>query len=106
MPFFTADHVRQALVYLPDSTHPRSSASWRCWEQCLRVGNSGHPFGSMQETELMRDYFASEGGPPERLFYVPFGPQKANSTFWKPRENAGKSLLHHDDTGFSGGGNG
>src|SRR5271165_2875905 len=93
MPFFTADHVRQALNYLPDSTHPSLVTFLAMLRNNVPVSATpSAPFGSVQETELMRDYFAPEGGPPERPFYVPFGPQRANSTFWKPRENAGKSL--------------
>ena len=93
MPFFTADHVRQALVYLPDSTHPSLVSFLAMLRNNVSVSATPDtPFGSVQETELMRDYFAPEGGSYERPFYVPFGPQKANSTFWKPRENAGKSL--------------
>lgn len=93
MPFFTADHVRQALVYLPDSTHPSLVSFLAMLRNNVSVSATPDtPFGSLQETELMRDYFEPAGGPPERPFYVPFGPQKANSTFWKPRDSGGSSL--------------
>ncbi len=93
MPFFTTDHIRQALVYLPDSTHPSLISFLAMLRNNVPVSPSpSAPFGGAQETELLADYFAPDGGPPERPFYVPFGPPKANSTFWKPRDHGGSSL--------------
>jgi 5-methylcytosine-specific restriction enzyme B len=93
MPFFTTDHVQQALIYLPDSTHPSLLSFLAMLRNNVPVSaNPGAPFGSPQETELLRDYFSPDGAPLDRPFYVPFGPQKARSTFWKPRDHGGSSL--------------
>jgi hypothetical protein len=74
MPFITADHVRQALVYLPDSTHPPPVTFLAMLRNTVSVSATPDTsFGSVQEIELMMDFFAPEGGRPERPFYVPFG---------------------------------
>jgi 5-methylcytosine-specific restriction protein B len=93
MPFFTADHVQQALVYLPDSTHPSLLSFLAMLRNNVPVSATPvAPFGSVQETALMNAYFEPVGSPVDRPFYIPFGPQKAGDTFWRPRSHGGTSL--------------
>jgi 5-methylcytosine-specific restriction enzyme B len=93
MPFFTADHLVGALKYLPEHTHP-SLVSFLAMLKA-QVPASSQPtksFGSTQETDLMRAYFAPAGEKGARPWYVPFGPQKEGGTNWKPRTYGGASL--------------
>lgn len=93
MPYFTAAHVTHALGYLPGRTHPSLISFLGMLKAQVPVSSTpSKAFGSVQETELMRDYFRPEGGPPDRPWYVPFGPPREGVTNWKPKEYAGKSL--------------
>lgn len=93
MSFLNTDHIRLALAYLPENTHPSLISFLAMLRSNVPVSPSpSAPFGGTQETELLADYFAPKGGSPERPFYVPFGSPRANSTFWKPRDHGGSSL--------------
>lgn len=93
MPFFTAEHVAHALTHLPDSTHPSLISLLAMLRAEVPVSATpSAQFGSAQERQLMLDYFAPEGGPTDRPFYVPFGPPRAGSTNWKPKDYGGKGL--------------
>jgi 5-methylcytosine-specific restriction enzyme B len=93
MPFFTAAHISQALAYLPDHTHP-SLVSFLVMlkAEAPVAAVPSKAFGSAQENDLMRSYFRPEGGPTDRPWYVPFGPEKEGGTHWKVKDVAGKSL--------------
>lgn len=94
MPYFTAEHIKLALQYLPDRTHP----SLVSFLAMLRAGvphtdgSPGIPFGSEHEHALLRDYFSPPGGTEERPFYVPFDKSKRGISRWKVRLVGGTSL--------------
>jgi 5-methylcytosine-specific restriction enzyme B len=93
MPFFTAAHISQALAYLPDHTHPSLVSFLAMLKAEVPVAAvPSKAFGSAQENDLMRSYFRPEGGPTERPWYVPFGPEKEGGTHWKVKGVAGKTL--------------
>ncbi len=93
MPYFTAAHVSHALGYLPGRTHPSLVSFLGMLKAEVSISPTpSKAFGSVQETDLMRDYFRPEGGPPDRPWYVPFGAQRDGVSNWKVRDNAGKSL--------------
>jgi hypothetical protein len=93
MPYFTAAHVTHALGYLPGRTHPSLVSFLGMLKAEVPISPTpSKAFGSVQETDLMRDYFRPEGGPPDRPWYVPFGAPRDSVSNWKVKDNAGKSL--------------
>lgn len=92
MPYFTAAHVSHALDYLPGHAHASLLSFLGMLKAQVPISPTpSQAFGSVQETDLMRDYFRPEGGPPDRPWYVPFG-EREGLINWKPKEYAGKSL--------------
>jgi MoxR-like ATPase len=94
MGYFTADHIRLALQYLPDHTHPSLVTFLAMVRSKVPAKDSeaGVTFGSDQEHVLLRDYFSAPGGTDARPFYVPFDRARRNISRWKVRDVGGKSL--------------
>jgi 5-methylcytosine-specific restriction protein B len=94
MPYFNADHIRLALQYLSDHTHPSLVTFLAMLRSKVpaKDTNPGISFGSDQEHTLLRDYFAAPGGTEARPFYVPFDKTRKKISRWKVRTVGGTSL--------------
>lgn len=95
MPFFTPEHVRIALEYLAESSHPSLVSFLAMTRNEVPVqapGIDGVEFGGAQENEVLRAYFVPGNGSTEQPFYVPFGPNRRGQTHWRPRAHAGTTL--------------
>lgn len=93
MPYFTAEHVSISLAYLAENTHPSLVtflAMIRAGVPRQVGGVAGVPFGSVQENDVLDNFFTAPGGTQDRPYYVPFGPTRANISRWKPYDVAGK----------------
>lgn len=94
MPFCTLDHVRAALSYMAEHTHPSLMSVLAMLRQNVPASddpNDAVPFGSTVERRLMDDCFQPQGGPEDRPYFVPFGPGRGYS-HWRDRNYAGRSL--------------
>ncbi|UPJ50387.1 AAA family ATPase [Bradyrhizobium sp. 200] len=94
MSYFNAEHIRLALQYLPDHTHP-SLVTFLAMLRTKVPSKDSDPsvnFGSDQEHVLLRDYFSAPGATEERPFYVPFDKSKEGVSRWKVKDVGGKSL--------------
>lgn len=94
MPFFALDHVRAALEYMAEHTHPSLMSVLAMLRQNVPASddsNDAVPFGSTVERGLMEKYFQPMGGPEDRPFFVPFGTGRGY-THWRDRNYAGRSL--------------
>lgn len=94
MPFFALDHVRKALEYFPEHTHPALMSLLAMLRQ--NVPASADPddavsFGSPIERRLMDDYFKPSGGPEEKPYFLVFGTGYGYS-HWRDREYPGRTL--------------
>ncbi len=94
MAYFNLDHVRLALGYMAEHTHPTLTSVLSMLRHDVPVSNDPADavvFGSTIERRLMEDYFQPHGGPDDRPFFVPFGPSRGY-THWRDRNYAGRSL--------------
>jgi 5-methylcytosine-specific restriction protein B len=94
MPFMTVEHVRAALHYMADHTHPALMSVLAMLRNKVPASDNPDdsvPFGSTVERRLMEDYFKPPGGPEDRPFFMPFGPG-GGYTHWRDRNYAGRSL--------------
>jgi 5-methylcytosine-specific restriction protein B len=94
MPYFTLDHIKEALDYFSGDTHPALMS----FLAMLRHGvpSSADPadavaFGSPTERRLMDDYFKPSGGPEDRPYFLVFGSGYGYS-HWKDRDYPGRTL--------------
>jgi hypothetical protein len=94
MPFFAREHIRLALQYLPDHTHPSLLSLLTMFRMHVpAAGVAGAvPFGSADEHELLDAYFRPAGGTEERPWYLPFGKPRPGSPHWKTHDYGGSSL--------------
>lgn len=94
MPYFVEDHLRHALDYMADGTHPLLISFLAMLRLQIPVGDGppGLPFGAPQEHDLLGQYFRPQGGTPERPYYLPFGPPREGDPRWKPANYGGTSL--------------
>ena len=95
MPFFSLDHIRAALKYLPDHTHPALMsllAMLRHGVPSTSSSEAAIPFGSTIERGLMDDYFKPKGGPEHRPYFLLFGPGGYGYSHWRDREYPGRTL--------------
>lgn len=94
MPYFGQQHLAKALEALNEKT-----ISIHLAVLCMlknQVPTSDDPgeaveYGSAQELEFLKDWFAPAGGPPDRPYYVPFGPE-TGKTRWRNRLYPGRTL--------------
>jgi MoxR-like ATPase len=94
MPYFSAEHIRLSLQYLPDHTHPSLVTLLTMLRSGLPAKDSDPavPFGGDDEQAFLREYFSAPGGTDARPFYVPFGRIKQGVSLWKVKDVGGKSL--------------
>lgn len=94
MPYFALDHIRSALDYMAEHTHPSLMSVLAMLRQNVPASDDpadSVPFGSTTERRLMQDYFQPRGAPEDRPYFVPFGTGRGY-THWRDRNYAGKSL--------------
>lgn len=94
MPFFALDHIRAALDYTAEHTHPALMSLLAMLRQ--NVPASDNPddavaFGSTVERRLMEDYFKPSGGPDSRPYFLVFGPGYGYS-HWRDGNYPGRTL--------------
>jgi len=95
MPFFALDHIRKALDYFPNNTHPALMSFLAMLRQ--NVPTSDNPddairFGSTDERRLMDDYFKPSGGPEKRPYFLVFGSGYGYS-HWRDASYPGRTLF-------------
>lgn len=94
MPYFTIEHVRRALDYVPKHTHPALMsvlAMLRAGVPSTEDGTQAIRFGSTNERRLLDDYFRPEGGPDDRPYFLIFGSGYGYS-HWKDSNYPGRTL--------------
>ena len=94
MPYFTLDHVRAALDYFAENTHPALMSLLAMLRQGVPASDDPSdavPFGSPIERRLMDDYFKPIGGPEKRPYFLVFGSGYGYS-HWRDREYPGRTL--------------
>lgn len=94
MPFITINHVREALEYLSENTHPALTsllAMLRAQVPSSASPDDAVPFGSTVERQLMTDYFMPKGGPDARPFFQALG-TGYGYTHWRDHNYPGRTL--------------
>lgn len=94
MPYFALDHVRKALDYFSEHTHPALMSLLAMLRQKVPMSDDPDdaiPFGSRIERQLLDDYFKPSGGPEEKPYFLVFGPGYGYS-HWRDREYPGRTL--------------
>ncbi|ARN82465.1 AAA family ATPase [Methylocystis bryophila] len=94
MPYFALDHVRKALDYFPEHTHPALMSLLAMLRQNVPTSDNPDdaiPFGSPVERRLMDDYFKPTGGPENKPYFLVFGTGYGYS-HWRDREYPGRTL--------------
>ncbi|AID30574.2 AAA family ATPase [Mesorhizobium jarvisii] len=96
MPFFTPQHLSDALGYLADKAHPQLVtflAMFRADIPMTSDDSKARPFGAREENILLNDFFRPEGGPEERPYYLPFAHGLGtSSSHWRDHLYASRSL--------------